>query len=146
MFETNNSIFINRPPQDVFDAIIDPDKIALWQSMTESAEWTSNGSHGVGTKMKVVARFLGRKIESEIEITAWEPPHKVDYKFVNGPYPAQVTNTLESQGEGTLLTAQSQGEMGSFFKLAEGLVARQLEKQLDANNASLKLLMESGQL
>jgi hypothetical protein len=114
--------------------------------MTETAEWTSNGSHGVGSTMKVVARFLGRKIESEIEITAWEPPHRVDFKFVNSPYPAEVTNTFESQGDGTLLTARSQGNMGSFFKLAEGLVARQLEKQLDANHESLKILMEAGQL
>jgi uncharacterized protein YndB with AHSA1/START domain len=146
MFETKNSIFINRPAQEVFIAITDPAKQSLWQSMTQTAEWTSNGSHGVGSTMKVVARFLGRKIESEIEITAWEPPHRVDFKFVNGPYPAEVTNTLESQGDGTLLTARSQGNMGSFFKLAEGLVARQLEKQLDANNETLKLLMESGQL
>jgi hypothetical protein len=36
--------------------------------------------------------------------------------------------------------------MGSFFKLAEGLVARQLEKQLGANYESLKILMESGQI
>lgn len=146
MFETKNSIFINRPPQDVFNTITDPTKLSLWQSMTETAEWSSNGDLGVGSTMRVVARFLGRKIESDIEVTAWEPPHRVDYKFVNGPYPAEVSNTLQPQGEGTLLTAQSQGEMGSFFKLAEGLVARQLEKQLDANNETLKLLMESGQL
>jgi hypothetical protein len=36
--------------------------------------------------------------------------------------------------------------MGSFFKLAEGLVAKQLQKQLDANYETLKLLLESGQL
>jgi uncharacterized protein YndB with AHSA1/START domain len=146
MFETKNSIFINRPAQEVFNVITDPAKQSLWQSMTEKVEWTSNDSHGVGSTMKVVARFLGRKIESDIEITAWEPPYRVDYKFVNGPYPAEVTNTLESQGDGTLLTARSQGNMGSFFKLAEGLVARQLEKQLDTNFETLKLLMESGQL
>ena len=146
MFETNNSIFINRPPQDVFNAITDPTKLSIWQSMTEAAEWSSNGDLGVGSTMRVVARFLGRKIESEIEVTAWEPPHRVDFKFVNGPYPAEVSNILEPQGEGTLLTSQSQGEMGSFFKLAEGLVARQLQKQIDANNESLKLLMESNQL
>ena len=51
MFETKNSIFINRSPQDVFSAITDPSKISDWQSMTESAEW-SNGSHGVGSTMK----------------------------------------------------------------------------------------------
>jgi carbon monoxide dehydrogenase subunit G len=146
MFETNNSIFINRPAQEIFNAITDPAKQSLWQSMTEKAEWTSNGSQGVGSTQRVVARFLGRKIESEIEVTAWEPPHRVDFKFVNGPYPAEVSNTLEPQGEGTLITAKSQGDMGGFFKLAEGLVARQLEKQLAANFESLKLLMESGQL
>jgi carbon monoxide dehydrogenase subunit G len=145
MFETRNSIFIKRPLQDVFNLITDPAKTSFWQSMTESAEWSSNGSHGVGSTQRVVARFLGRKIESEIEVTAWEPPHRIDWKFVNGPYPAEVSNTLEPQGEGTLLTSQSQGEMGSFFKLAEGLVARQLEKQLDANFETLKLLMESNQ-
>jgi len=146
MFEIKNSIFINRSPQDVFNAITDPSKISDWQNMTESAEWSSNGSHGVGSTMRVAARFLGRKIESNIEITAWEPPHRVDYKSVNGPYPAEVSNKLQPQGEGTLFTSQSQGEMGSFFKLAEGLVARQLEKQIDANNESLKLLMEANRL
>jgi uncharacterized protein YndB with AHSA1/START domain len=146
MFETKNSIYINRPPQDVFNAITDPGALALWQSMTEKAEWSSNGDIGVGSTMRAVARFLGRKIESDLEIKTWEPPHRVDWKFVNGPYPAEASNTLQPQGEGTLLTSQSQGEMGSFFKLAEGLVARQLEKQLAANFESLKLLLESGQL
>lgn len=146
MFEIKNSILINRPPQDVFNILTDPAKLSRWQSTVETAEWSSNGTHGVGSTMKVVAKFLGRKIESEIEVTAWEPPHRLDYKSVNGPYPAEASNTLEPQGEGTLLTSVSQGEMGSFFKLAEGLVARQLEKQLNANYESLKLLMESNQL
>jgi carbon monoxide dehydrogenase subunit G len=146
MFETKTSIFINRPLQDVFQVVSDPSKQSLWQSMVESSEWSSNGDTGVGSTMKVTAKFLGRKIESDIEITAWEPPGRIDYKFVNGPYPAEVSNILETQGDGTLLTAQSQGEMGSFFKLGEGLVAKQLEKQLNANFETLKLLMESGQL
>jgi hypothetical protein len=99
-----------------------------------------------GFNPKSCGQISGLKIESEIEVTAWEPPHRIDYKFVNGPNPAEVSNTLQPQGEGTLLTAVSQGEMGSFFKLAEGLVARQLEIQLDAKFELLKLLVESGQL
>lgn len=146
MFETKNSIYIKRSPQDVFDVITDPDKISLWQNLAESVEWDSNGSPGVGSNLKIVARFLGRKIESQVQITAWDPPRRFSYKSVNGPYPSEVTNTLESQDEGTLLTNQGKGEMGSFFKLAEGLVVRQLEKQVDTNHESLKLLMESGQL
>ena len=114
--------------------------------MTESAEWTSNGSVGVGSSMKIVARFLGRKIETELQITAWEPPDSMGFKSLNGPYPVEVMNTLAPQDEGTLLTSVSQGEFGGFFKLAEGLVVKQLQKQLDTNNETLKLLMESDQL
>ena len=62
MFETKNSIFINRPPQDVFNIITDPAKQSLWQNMPERAEWSSTGSHGVGSTMSVEAKFLGRKI------------------------------------------------------------------------------------
>ena len=89
------------------------------------------------------ARNEARKLSSS---PAWEPPHRIDYKSVDGPYPAEVSDTLEPQNEETLLTARSQGEMGSFFKVAEGLIARQLENQIDSNHVSLKLLMESGQL
>lgn len=146
MYEFENSIFINRPPQDVFNAITDFAKQPLWQSMVESAEWTSNGPAGVGSTMKVVARFLGREIDTEAQVTAWEPPHRIDWKGLNGPYPVEVTNTVEPQGEGTLLTSVSRAEFGGFFKLAAGLVGKQLQKQIGSNYESLKLLMESNQL
>ena len=146
MYEFTSSILINRPQEDVFEAIMDPDKQPEWQSMLESMEWTSNGSTGVGSTMKTVSKFLGRKIEAEIEITTWDPPNRIDWKITNGPYPVDVTNELESQGAGTLLTSTSSAEFGGFFKLAEGLVGKQIKKQIDTNYESLKLLMESDQL
>ena len=146
MYEFTSSILINRPQEDVFEAIMDPDKQPEWQSMLESMEWTSNGSTGVGSTMKTVSKFLGRKIEAEIEIMAWDPPHRIDWKVNNGPYPVEISNKLVSQGAGTLLTSSSSAEFGGFFKLAEGLVGKQIKKQVDANFESLKLLMESDQL
>ena len=146
MYEFTSSILINRPQEDVFKVITDPDIQSKWQSLLESMEWTSNGSTGVGSTMKTVSKFLGRKIEAEIEITAWDPPHRIDWKVNNGPYPAQVSNKLVSQGAGTLLTSTSSAEFGGFFKLAEGLLGKQIKKQIDNNYESLKLLMESDQL
>jgi carbon monoxide dehydrogenase subunit G len=146
MYEFKGSVYINRPTQDVFDVIIDPAKQPLWQNSLESAEWTSNGPVGVGSTQKAVAKFLGRKIETELQVTDWEPPHRFSVKGLNGPYPFEITNTLEPQGEGTLLTYSSRAEFGGFFKLAEGLVGKQIKKQVDASNESLKLLMEANQL
>lgn len=70
----------------------------------------------------------------------------VGFKSVSGPFPMEVTNTLEPQEDGTLLTTSGQADIGGFFKLAEGLVGKQIEKQIDTDNNTLKLLMESNQL
>ena len=146
MNEFENSIIINRSPQDVFDLITNPAKSSLWQSSTESAEWTSNGPDDIGSTWKTEAKFLGRKIEAELQVTVWEPPHQVSFKSIGGPISMEVTNKVEPQGDGALLTSKSRVEFGNFFKLAEGLVSKQVEKQLDTDNNTLKLLMESNQV
>jgi len=146
MYKFNKSVYIQRSPQDVFEVITDPAKSAQWQSYSDSAEWTSSGQAGVGSTWKTVGKFLGRSIDTELQVTDWEPPRLVSFKSINGPYAMEVTNTLEAQNGGTLVTSTGQADIGGFFKLAEGLVGKQLEKQIDADNDKLKLLMESEQL
>ncbi len=144
MYKIESSMFINRPQQEVFDYVTNPANNAKWQSGTESAEWTSAGPPGVGSTLKVVTSLLGRKIEAVVEITGWDPPNLVSIKSVSGPIPFESTQRFAAQGDGTLLTQNAQAEIGGFFKLAEGLVGKQLEKQFEANNAALKLLLEAG--
>ena len=144
MYTFESSIFINRPPQDVFDFMNNPANSPQWQSGTQSAEWTSDGPPGVGSTFKVVTSFLGRKIEATVEITGWDPPSQSGIKAVGGPIPFESTSTYEAQGDGTLLTETGQAEFGGFFKMAEGLVGKQLEKQGESNRAALKLLLEVG--
>ena len=146
MYKFESSIFINRPQQEVFDYVTNPANSAQWQSGTESAEWTSDGPPGVGSTFKVVARFLGRKAELVGEITGWDPPNLQRVKSVGGPVPFEGTSKFEAQGDGTLLTQTGQAEFGGFFKLAEGLVGKQLEKQGESERAALKLLLESGEV
>jgi carbon monoxide dehydrogenase subunit G len=146
VIEFEKSIIINRSPQDVFDFITDPSKHSLWQSSIESAEWTSDGPVGTGSTQKTQAKFLARKIEAEIQIMEWEPPKKVSLKSISGPIPLEITNKVETQENGTLLTTMGRAEFGGFFKLAEGLAGKQLEKQIETDLNSLKLLMESNQM
>ena len=58
----------------------------------------------------------------------------------------EVTNELEPQDGGTNLIITGRAEFGGLFKLAEGLISKQLEKQMDTDHNTLKLLMESNQL
>jgi carbon monoxide dehydrogenase subunit G len=143
MYKFESSIYIDRPQEEVFDYYADPANQPKWQSGVESAEWISEGPHGVGSKMKTVTNFLGRKIEAELEITRWDPPREMGFKALGGPIPFESTTILEAQGDGTLVTQRTQGEFSGFFKLAEGLVGKQAERTFEASNNALKLLLES---
>lgn len=50
---------------------------------------------------------------------------------------------FESEGTGTKMIMDGQVEAGGFFKLAEGMVKKQLESQFVTNLNALKLLLEA---
>ena len=143
MHKFESQIFINRPPQEVFEFVTDPANSMKYQSGVKSAEWTSNGAVGVGSTFKVVNRFMGRDIDAELQITDWQPPTQNTFKTISGPVPFEVTVKTEPQGEGTLMTQTGQVEFSGVFKLAEGMTGKQLDKQMKADNQTLKDLLES---
>jgi len=143
MFKTRISVSIDRTREDVFDYMTDPANDAQWQSIIQSSQWASQPPHGVGSTQEQVGKFLGRKIDSTVEITAWDRPNKYGFKVIEGPVPFQGVIGLETSGEwGTELTIDVEGEFGGFFKLAEGLVGKQVEKTLDTDFNALKLILE----
>ncbi|UCH59176.1 MAG: SRPBCC family protein [Anaerolineales bacterium] len=144
MVKLESKVFINRSPQDVFDYINEPSNSPNYQSGTKSASWTSDGPIGVGSTWKTTANLLGREMEAEMQITDWQPPSQTTFKAISGPIPVEVTAKVEPQEGGTLLTFSGKVELGGFFKLAEGLAAKQLENQMNADNQRLKKLLESG--
>ena len=139
------SIFIDRPPQEVWPYIAEPINFSQWQGSAKFAEWTSEGPPGVGSTFRGVAKFLGRKIESTSEITIWAPPSQYGLKSTSGPIPFESTTELESKQNGTQLNLHAQMEVGGFFKMAQGLVAKKAKKQNNTDLEALKLLLEVGQ-
>jgi uncharacterized membrane protein len=144
MFKFEKSVLINRPQQEVFDYVTDLANDPKWQSSIESVERTSDGPIGAGSTWHYVTKFLGRKAESDIQMTSYDPPQGVSVKAIGGPVPFENTYKFEAQDGGTLLTISGQAEIGGFFKIAEGLAGKQLEKQIEADSATLKKLLESG--
>ena len=144
MFKFEKSILINRPQQEVFDFVTDLNNDSKWQSGIESVERTSDGPIGVGSTWRYKSKLLGREVETEIEMTGYDPPNQASVKSIGGPVPFENTYTFESKDGGTQMTFNGQAEMGGFFKMAEGLVGKQLEKQMDSDGAALKKLLEAG--
>jgi hypothetical protein len=137
-----NSILISRPPQEIFDYAADPANAHKWQSNMISLEWTSTSVPGVGSTQRGVARFLGRDMVSNVEITVWDPPYQYGYKLVDGPFKLAGSMMFEAKESGTKVTAYGQADARSFFRLAEGLLKKQTEKQNSTNLEALKLLLQ----
>ncbi|UCD97355.1 MAG: SRPBCC family protein [Chloroflexota bacterium] len=143
MVQLESKVFINRPPRDVFDYINEPSNSPNYQSGTKSASWVSDGPIGVGSTWKTTTSLLGREIEAELQITDYQPPNQTTFKSISGPIPIEVTAKVEPQDSGSLLTFSGKVELGGFFKIAEGLAAKQFEKQMNEDNQRLKKLLES---
>jgi len=144
MFKFEKSIMINRSQQEVFDFVMNLDNDSKWQASIVSVKQISDGPIGVGSTFRYETKFLGRKSETEIQLTNYDPPSGASVKAINGPVPFENTYKFESKGDGTQMTFSGQAEIGGFFKMAEGLAAKQVEKQFDTDGAALKKLLEAG--
>lgn len=143
MIKFEQSIFINRSPEEVFDYMSDPTNDMQWRDSAISAEWTSQAPHGVGSTVRSVDKIMGRKMESTAEITAWERPTLWGQKSLEGPMPFEMTVRFEGKEQGSQLTLTGSAQPGGFFKLAKGLVRKQLLAQLEADLNGLKRVLEA---
>jgi len=142
MKHIETSITINRPIEQVFAVVSDFSRAVKWQVGIVEARVTSSGTRGVGTTYTWVQQIVGQKMDTSGEITAWEPPRRYEWKSTNGPFPVSGGVTLQAQANGTVVTQYADAEPGGFFKLAEGLLVKQIEGQFAQSLQKLKALLE----
>ena len=141
-----HSVVIDRPIEGVFAFAADPNNDALWQSAILETEQTSVGSVGVGTTFRNTTKFLGRRFDTSYELTEDEPPHRQCYRVTSGPIPGDVCYFFGPTDDGsTRFTQNFAAEVGGFFRLAEPLVGRAIRRQIEADMATLKDLLEAGE-
>lgn len=146
MITFEKQLFIyNRSQQEVFDYISNPANDPEWRDSVVLVEWTTDAPHGVGSTQHSVDRFLGRNLDSTIEITVWDPPYQFGQRVVSGPAPFEMTLTLVPAENGIQLNMVGQAEFTGFFKMAEGLIGKELNKTLDSELNNLKRVLEDGQ-
>jgi hypothetical protein len=141
MIKVEKSIFINKPPEVVFAFAIAEGNYTKFQAgVAEKIE--SGPSNTVGSQFTEVRKFMGQDMRTTMEVTAFVPNAKWAAKVVKGPVPYEVIVTYEASNGGTKYTTRVEGEPKGFFKLAEGMVASQLEKTLAEDGQKLKELVE----
>ena len=143
MIKVEKSIMINRPVEEVFNYVTAPQNYTKWQSGVTNIIENRGPRNTVGSQFTEVRKFMGQEMHTTLELTEFVPNARWTAKVVKGPVPYEVNMTFQPVEGGTKVTTSVDGEPKGFFKLAEGMVAGQLEKSLAEDEQKLKEILEA---
>ena len=136
------SIHINCTPEKAFAFATDFSNASKWMVGFIESKLLTEGATRVGTQYMFVSKMLGQKMEMKSEVTVWEPPARYEYKTVDAPISMHGGFTFTPKDGGTLVTMSGEGEFSGLFKLAEGMMKSQMDKQTDETLQALKKALE----
>ncbi|MBI3151598.1 MAG: SRPBCC family protein [Chloroflexi bacterium] len=142
MINLDLGVLIDRPVKDVFAFVADPNNMSKWNSAVVSLEQITPGAVSVGTKFKSVGEMMGRRIEGEMQVIAFEPDTKCGFQVNAGPMQVNLIMIFKTVGTGTKVSLNAQGNPAGFFKLAEGVMAGRVKSMMEENLARLKSSLE----
>lgn len=141
MIRIELTLAIERSPEDVFELLSDVERLPEWQSSALEAH--TEGPLTEGSRVTERRRLLGREVDSELEVVAYEPPKRLTLRSLGGPVNFTVDHELAARGGGTQLTFVAEAEPGAFLRLAEPVLARAAEQQFRQDFDRLKELLEA---
>jgi uncharacterized protein YndB with AHSA1/START domain len=135
---------IARPVDVVSDYAADPSNAPEWYANIRSVEWETPPPVQVGSKMRFVARFLGRELRYTYEIVGLVPGDHLVMRTAQGPFPMETTYTWAPVGESsTRMTLRNRGEPAGFSKLTAPLMAPAMRRANRKDLARLRQILEA---
>src|SRR5690242_6806994 len=140
MLKVELTIEISRPPEDVFAYLSDVETLPRWQKSLLEAR--ADGPFEQGTRIVEKRSLFGRQAETELEVTALEPPRRLTLKTIRGPVELEVDHQLEPNGTGTTLHVTAAGKAKGALRFAGPAVAAGARQELKGDLERLKALLE----
>jgi carbon monoxide dehydrogenase subunit G len=133
---------IRRPVSDVFAYLGDPGNTAEWSSAIVESRQVEDGAPGVGRHVATKANFLGKKIDTQEEVTAFDVDELLETKTVKGPLPMTIRFAFSPDGDGTLLQVSVDVRPTGPFRLMGGMVATAIKSQFGNDVKRMAELLE----
>jgi uncharacterized protein YndB with AHSA1/START domain len=127
MAVVEESTFIPRSPQEVFDYTSRPEHFPVWDGSILEAQQERPGERGVGTRVRGVSKILGRRFPWVTEYVEYNPPSRLVARSVEGPMHFTVSQTVEPAEGGTRFIWRVEADPGLggiFGRLADPLVEK----------------------
>lgn len=114
------------------------DRAAEWDPGVESGEMVTDEPVGVGSRFRLVSRFLGRRVPLVYEIVEFENDQRIVLRAENGSVRSVDTITFEDDGEGSLVVYDARLDAKGFGRLADPLLGIVFHRIGDRAAASLR--------
>ena len=138
-----HSVVIERPVEQVFAALTDFENEPRWQPAVLESRHTPPGPVRLGTRTFQARTFMGRRVKSTSEVTAYEPDHLMVCTSTPDVSPAvQTTYRVERVPEGTRVFFTIVLETKGAFSIIAPLVKRGLTKDVVTRFQTLKGQLE----
>ncbi len=137
------AVRIARAATDVFDYVANFENNPAWQQGMRSARFTSEPPLRVGSTYAQEARFLGKRIESQFEVTALDPGRSITIETRESTFPIQVTRSVVPDDDGgCTVSAEVSGSPSGVFAIAAPLMRRMVARSVRKDYARLKQVLE----
>jgi uncharacterized membrane protein len=134
---------IARPADEVYAYLADPANLPEWQDEVVEVRGTTGEPLPVGATFTEVRTFLGKRIESEIEVTVSTPGREYSLRSRSGPVQFSVRHLIEPGDTATRLRLEGEANPGKLFGLAGPLLRKAAERRTRGDFRRLKAVLES---
>jgi hypothetical protein len=137
------STVIDAPPDAVARVQFDPNRDPEWIGGVDRVELVTTQPFGLGSQVRRIGGFLGRKIAWLMNVEEYEPARLVRMHALESPFPMDVDYILEPAGEGqTRASIRIQGKGGSVYGMPGFLQGPMVRRSVQGDLARLKRIVE----
>jgi len=141
MIQHQINITIQRPVAEVFAFLTDSSNHPKWDSTSVAMEQLDPGPWQTGTRFREVRNLGGRPTEVASQVAYLDPNRRFNIASLNGPeWRGQWDFT--PLGDATRLQFEGRLSFMGITRIFEPLIARGFKRQLNANFARLKRVLE----
>ena len=132
-------VLIRKPPETVFDYLVDPRNELKWNPAVERMEMIGDGPIGVGTKFNAKWKSSTPIVT---ECVKFDRPHSWAYHN-DGPVTVDVEISLTENLEGTMLVSTFDAQPNGLFRLIFPVFLQIMKREEKANMGFLKQAVEA---
>ncbi len=141
MASVSSSVTINQPVAKVFANVTSVESLKAWQPGILDAKVTPAGPIAVGSIYHYTTEVMGRKMETQTQVSQYEQNSKWAFKTIGVPRPVETVYLFEAAGNATKMTI-SMELSGGYPAAAEAMVKQQMQKSLDEQGQKIKQVLE----